>query len=325
MNEQNPIDALSTERDLPGDRHRQIREQVMTRIDQDLQPARRRVSRRWVLAGAALAVVAAVGAGVVTLAGGAKDPAPEVAAPPMSEVAHIFESAAAHAQAAVFTPPRPDQWLYIEDQSHNTGPISRAKGMRPEVNSRNWFKADGTQWASSENGEPIHVQAVSHDRVTWPKADYPSLVSLPTDPAVLLAKLKADQAASVVGTPIGIGDADAAAYRTIIGLMGNYLPPPDVTAALLRAAALIPGVTQEPVEVEGRQLIALGLLVAQDGVIDQLLLEPGSYAVVGARELYPADATIPFGDSTIEVKKGEVEALSLRLASGVVDNYGDTL
>lgn len=320
MSQHDPIDALTTERDLPGDRHRQIRELVMNQIDQDVRPARRGVPRRWVLAGAALAVVAAVGAGAVTLAGGGQDPAPG-AAPPMTEVATIFENAAVRAQAAAFTPPRPDQWIYIETLVSSTGPVARAKGMRPESRLRSWFKADGTHTAFADGDEPAGLDRMVYG--FWPKLDYPSVAGLPTDPVALLAKLKADAATATAGTPYANEDPDVVAFASVVTILGEQLPPPDVAAALFRSLALIPGAMQKPVEMDGRRLIVLSRDSAEFPTLNSIMLDAETFAFVGTREEYKRDEIIDF-DGGVPVKKGEIETITMRGASGIVDNYGDT-
>jgi hypothetical protein len=94
-------------------------------------------------------------------------------------------------------------------------------------------------------------------------------------------------------------------------------------AALWRAAALIPGVTQETIEVGGRQVIAVGRI--QDGwQFEQLLLDPDTHDFVGYRSVAVKDFTIQSPTGPVTTKKGEAQFEIIRLAAKIVDAAGKT-
>jgi hypothetical protein len=113
--------------------------------------------------------------------------------------------------------------------------------------------------------------------------------------------------------------------RIAMILDGNLLPP-DVTAALWRAAALVPGVSQadELVEIDGRTVIAVGRI--QDGWrFSQLLLDPDTHAYVGFRSVAVKDYTYPdTPNGPVTERAGTVQHATTRLAATVVDAPGQT-
>jgi hypothetical protein len=342
------------ERDLPGDRQRQLQEFMMSEIHQDLRAAeqapRRAPKRRFVLATSALAAVAVAAVAIGTGVGQGTDGSsalPGTAEPTatgLAPVAQTFELAADYAAARPFTPPRPDQWIYIQNRELAPSSLAKDKGQNPDVTTQTWIRADGKKMAgyNPENGK---LQ-------TWNQAsDYPTLSTLPTDPQALLSLLRAQLEATPADTrtPLTAPHADtrapyadtraphavtartpedwnAALFSRIFEILDANLLPPAVTAALWRAAALIPGVTQASgtIEVDGRQVIAVGRI--QEGwQFEQLLLDPNSHEFVGYRSLAVKNFTYTTGpNGPVTEKKGEVQFKTTRLAAKIVDAAGQT-
>jgi hypothetical protein len=98
-----------------------------------------------------------------------------------------------------------------------------------------------------------------------PFDDYKSLAALPTDPDRLL-RWAHEQ-----------GDV----YLQFTHMLRSNPLPPDLQAAIYRAIAQVPAVTVETIDVFGRP--ALALAQTTDGVREELLLDPETYAYVGER------------------------------------------
>jgi hypothetical protein len=115
-------------------------------------------------------------------------------------------------------------------------------------------------------------------------------------------------------------------FLRIAGILEQNLLPPDVTAALWRAAALVPGVTLSPttIDVDGRPVTAVGRV--QDGWrFEQLLLDPDTHEFVGYRSVAVQDYTFTGSpDGPITIKQGEVQYTITRVAAKVVDAAGQT-
>ncbi len=347
------------DRPLPSDRHRQLQEFVMTHIQQDPQvtgqASRRLPRRRLALATSALAAVAvavavvAVGTAGFGLGGGKSGSTdrPGTSASTQRSAAGLppgtrtFELAANYAAARPFTAPRPDQWIYVQSRELNPSSLAKDKGQTADVTTQFWKRADGTKMAGY-NPETGKFE-------TWDQDNgYPALTALPTDPQALLAALRAQldpgsprHGPAVSAVPgVSPGDrqpalgvpartpeqSNALLFNRIAMTLDENLLPPAVTAALWRAAALIPGATQAPgtVEVDGRQVTVVGRI--QEGwQFDQLLVDPDTYEFVGYRSVAVADHTYTGGpNGPVKVRKGEAQYTSTRLAAKIVDAAGQT-
>jgi hypothetical protein len=157
--------------------------------------------------------------------------------------------------------------------------------------------------------------------------------TLPTDPQALLSLLRSQlQTKSVdARTPHANvasteDERDALLFSKIAAILDANLLPPAVTAALWRAAALVPGVTQSSgtVEIDGRQVTAVGRI--QDGWrFEQLLLDPDTHEFVGYRSVAVKDFTYTTGpNGAVTEKKGDAQFSTTRLAAKIVDAAGHT-
>jgi hypothetical protein len=246
-------------------------------------------------------------------------------------VARTFELAASSAAARPFTAPRPDQWIYVQRRDLASNSLTKAKGQDPDVTTQLWMRADGRKTAG-------HISSDRNGAVeTWDQPnEYPALSGLPTDPRQLLSRLRAQLLASprlsgyaLAGpTPhirVDVNINDRLFYR-IAEILDGYLLPPAVTAALWRAAALVPGVTRSAgtIEVGGRRVIAVGRI--QEGwLFAQILVDPGTYESAGYRSVAAHGHTIDVGGHRmITITKGEVLDGTTRLAAAIVDKAGQT-
>jgi hypothetical protein len=335
------------DRDLPSDRQRRLQEFVMSQIRQDPRPAGRArrpaPKRRVVVATSALAVVAVAAVTISTggfglgrgTDGSSALPRPAGPTAPsatrLSPVARTFELAAVYAAARPFTPPRPDQWIYIQNRDLAPSSLAKDKGQDPDVIIQTWIRADGKKTAGVDNGKLYTLNQEN---------EYPALSRLPTDPRALLSLLRAQLTQPTTGGgpagkrrvpadgggPTNPEEINADLFLRISRILEANLLPPDVTAALMRAAALIPGVTLSPgtVKVGGRQVTAVGRI--QEGWrFEQLLLDPITHEFVGYRSVAVKDFTyFPDSPAPLPVKKGEVQYTTTRLAAKVVDAAGQT-
>jgi hypothetical protein len=269
------------------------------------------------------------------LASGASG-SPSTSSAAFGPAGEAIELAAAYAAARPFTQPRPDQWAYIElkivtpDPSHG--------GTTSQTLRKSWYRIDGTQRAIPNSSGQIEITTHPEDEGrVGPKPalnphDYPTLAGMPSDPQALLAFLRAGL------EPVADPNLDRSG--SLFGLIGYILRenvlPPDVTAALLRAAALIPGVTQLPgtVTVDGHPAIAVGLVV--EGLREDILLDPGTKEFLGSQSVGVAEPSHAVGEPShavdepgqviprSAVKKGDVQYVITRGNCGIVDAPGQT-
>ncbi|MCW3841910.1 CU044_5270 family protein [Micromonospora yasonensis] len=244
--------------------------------------------RRWRLPGWAWSGVATFGAAVlvavVIAVGGLGQGAPPVgqaARQPSyvagGSVAQTLELAAVHAETEPFTPPRPDQWFYVELKGDG-GKIAESKGQGASGTTRSWQRADGRQSAMMIDGKlEISMEApeASH---SIPPRDYPTLAGLPTEPQALLDWLQAQALPGIDDN----AQRDSVTYAVIDSMLRNNVLPSKVKATLLRVLALIPGVTQsaEPVDFDGRPALAVGM--QDDWQHLDILLDPATHEFLGS-------------------------------------------
>ncbi|RKR88908.1 hypothetical protein BDK92_3241 [Micromonospora pisi] len=307
----------------------------IARTDVAEVPVRKRVKARgwrlrgWTLrSGIATVAAAALAVGLVTVGGLGKGPDEPSGA--SGSAAVTFELAAAYAEAQPFTPPRPDQWTYVEIRVVNSDADVRSKGLKPEVTTQRWRRADGKQAAEIVDGA-LQIFDEPPGLTRFPPTDYPTLAGLPTNPHALLDWLRARMGPFNVDTE---EQRNTGLFNAISTILRDNLLPPAVTAALLRAAALIPGVDQAPrqVNIDGRTATAVGRL--QDGWRQEdLLLDPGSHEFIGYRSVAAKDIDLNTDETTpagpvhgepIHVKKGDVQVMLTRLAGRIVNAAGQT-
>jgi hypothetical protein len=231
--------------------------------------------------------------------------------------------AATAAEARTFTPPRTDQWTYIENRetSASRGPGGVATGgpLKTHI-SRQWRRADGKRSAWIEKGR-LQIQD-EPGRLT-PPSDYPTLAALPTDPAALLKWVYKEMGGLGGDNPEG---HYAMAYTLFTTVLRNSVLPPGVEAAVYRAMKQIPGVILVPraVDVAGRPALALGRL--QEGWLsEEVLLDRTTYAYLGERSIAIKKHTSKGLDGSWTVKKGTVQIFVARIKAGIVDKAGQRL
>jgi hypothetical protein len=132
-------------------------------------------------------------------------------------------------------------------------------------------------------------------------ATYRLLQSLPTDPHALLAMISKAERGH------GAGPAQEA-FITIGDLLRSTIAPPRVTAALYRAAALVPGVTvvRGATDAIGRH----GLAVAQStgGIRSELIFSKTTLRLIGER--------------TVAVRTGVTSDATAVIATGIANHLG---
>jgi hypothetical protein len=346
----NELHLLLPDRDLPGARHDQLREFLMHEIQSDRTAApavRRRPLRRLapvLAAGLAVAVaITVVGLSLGRSPGSGPTSSTREAASPDSgsrpeprvlvPVAQTFELAALSAESQPFMPPRPDQWIYIKQRNLHPSAVAKDKGMDPDRIEETWWKADGTQTYE-------FIPEIEKYLIVEEPNGYPDLLALPTDPEAVLSLFRdlttwvrlpgepqpgqGRDGAYVTYLPAPEdGDVDGAVFGRIARILASTLLPPDVTAALWRAASLIPAVVQaeEPVQIDGRTAIAIGRV--QGGwQFEQLLVDPETYEFVGYRSVAIKDHTYTSPGGEVTETAGTEQFALIRLAASIVDDFG---
>jgi hypothetical protein len=223
------------------------------------RPARRPAWRPAIV-GLVLAVTATA---VATGAVGIRSGGPDDRGGPRATTASEFLLSAANAVERNAAPdPRPDQWVYRKTKDvrrgmdRRTGRLTEPQTIRKEL----WVKADATRAAIAwDNGEWHFMSNLGGGNGEPAVEVAKRLRSLPRDPDALL-RLAYDENPSADGDP---DRRDWNAWTYLIGILGTdeTVVPADLTAAVYRAIARVPGVRLERgvADAAGRRGVALSM------------------------------------------------------------------
>jgi hypothetical protein len=207
-------------------------------------------------------------------------------------------------------------------------PASPGLDAGPRIIEEQWARADGSRSAFLDGGKLHFVNEERRPQDVWPPSDYARLAALPTDPGELLAlvyrrvgPLQAPRARPGLGAecrPEPRPRRDDFAFNTLLGMLGNGMPPPKVEAAIYRAMKKIPGVLITKYLGDGRAEIGLGRHV-NGWQFNEVLFDARTYRYVGQRstavknprEVMRACGTLAGGGLNMRV-----------VGSGVVDKAG---
>jgi hypothetical protein len=297
----------SVERDLPAGRHQFHKEQMMVQIREDLRttpvvPVRRNpFLRRAVLLPALACALAGAVVGGLALTGGEDANASLATGPALTTrigaadaqgadrlLDHISLAAADTSEPTV----RDDQFLYIASKVASTYPKTvddKTTVVSEKLHSRQvWESPDG------RNGWLIEPGNTSEDGITLAgpnplSSAYHRLAQLPTEPRALLRQIYRESDANRDPEV----PRDQAAFVAIGDLLTESYPPANLTAALYKAAAEIPGVVavDDAVDAVGRHGIAIARLDEQSGQRTEWIFDKKTYAFLGERnvQVEPSD------------------------------------
>ncbi|RVX44341.1 hypothetical protein EDD27_7071 [Nonomuraea polychroma] len=231
----------------------------------------------------------------------------------------LAANAAALAAAHPDPVPEPDQWAYIKTKE------ARGKGTRTH---EMWRRANEKQFAFIEDGK-LKVLDGSEFEVT-----YPYLLSLPTEPAALLARVYEEMDAEHVKRqaqrrrgqatvpPLTAEQRHTYAFQHIVQGMRDAVLPRALRSAMYGALADIPGVRYEARATDLAKRPGVTLYRIHEGYLrDEIFIDPDTYAYLGYRMIAVRDHENPRVYEFI--KKGQMFGWGSLIASGVVDRPGE--
>lgn len=336
---------------LTADRHRFLREHLMSEIAVETSAPRSRRRKVWwiapPLAIAAVAAVTVVGPGRHDDGHGPAAPAASASAAPTVSATPVPEptdAAGLLGRAAKAVASRPDPGAGNAQFTYQRQITDGARESKRERTT--WMPVDGR--SSGLIVDPTMFGADGNGRVTWPallgtatgaptKADlhrptYEFVASLPTDPQQLLELLlAADRSKEVVGVPVTKELRYQLAFGNVQMIFQNVSAPPAVAGALMEAAAKIPGtaVVADEVDAAGRHGVAL---VGTNGTLRvSLVFDTGTGAFLGVRQVLLTDlppggpdGLPPVGSPPPGAGNGKgYDFATAVLQTGIVDRPGD--
>jgi hypothetical protein len=308
------LPAVPVERGLPPGRHSHHKDVLMQIVDRDRDgrtetsegPARPRRLSRPVLLAASVAVAVAATLTVSTADGQqGTDGHSGTAAPSASGrggeaggAVVTLDRIAAVALHADVEPVKDSQFVYVrtrasENEADWGQPVKPGALHDREV----WFSQKQGPLVkyglTRENGAdfPIRIlvpEGSDGEPAGIDRPTYAWLASLPTDPGALLKKLYAE-------TPVsGEEDKDQAVFSRIGELIQEQIMPSATAAAIYRAAARIPGVTEvdDAVDAAGRHGIAIAREDTRLGLRTEWIFDAGTLGYLGERSVLSRDSAM---------------------------------
>ncbi|MFI8199504.1 CU044_5270 family protein [Streptomyces sp. NPDC085942] len=272
-----------------------------------------RPGKRWSLA------LGTTVASVAVLSLGSGSPAAPGKVPPASAASvQLLERAALVAAAAPQTKVRAGQYTYIKTVGHTSVLSEKKTGemelLRQVEDMEQWTSVDGSaQTLQRKNGVDALLPGTS-GQGTLNSPTYKLLDGLPTDPQALLNLIIDDAEENHGAGSDSTTGPHQEAFVTIGDLLRNGGTPPDLTSALYRAAALIPGVDIVPdaVDAVGRHGVAVARTL--DGERSEWIFDENTMRLLGERTVLVEDNA--WG------KAGTVVTSVSITDSGIVDEAG---
>jgi RNA polymerase sigma-70 factor (ECF subfamily) len=279
------------------------------------RPRERRVRRRSPgrLALAGCVVAAAAAAAAVIVPGGDDS---RLGAP-AARAAQTLRHAAAAQTSGLTRPLRPGEYWYVRTRQEQVDRATPEQGgfrfSDPTIR-EDWYATDGYRGVRTHSAGPLEFPT-PRDRARWeaagrpevslgrdgqafgdrprpgsPRAErpfnladedlsYADLQALPRDPGDLYERLRA------AARDCGCGPSvEAETFNIVADLLRDAPITNDLRAALLRAAALVPGIefVERERDVSGRA--GVGVVLAGPGTRHALVFDPGSYTLLGENE-----------------------------------------
>ncbi|QNE74084.1 hypothetical protein F0344_05220 [Streptomyces finlayi] len=194
--------------------------------------------------------------------------------------------------------PKPDQFVYIKSQvswlaesqdadgkseTYVQKPHSRQVWMSPDGR-RGWLIEPGSGTTSREGLTLDDNREAPAARPTLGAPSYDYLKTLTTDPDELLKKIYRETKGQGNGP-------DQQAFTTIGDLVREQVMPAELTSALYRAAAKIPGVmvVEKTTDAVGRQGIAIARTDENSGDRSEWIFDPKTFSYLGERTVQMRD------------------------------------
>ncbi|MFE3129594.1 CU044_5270 family protein [Streptomyces hydrogenans] len=318
------------EQDLPAPSYPELqpermqirRQHLLSEVDRQNRARSRRsaprLRRRMVLV---LGTAVAAGAAVIVLGVGSGAPSGPGPVPPASAASvQLLERAALAANAMPQKEARAGQYVYVKTVGH-TSVLSENKDgqmdlLRENEGMEQWTSVDGSQSTLQRKEGKDSILPGSGEEGNLNSPTYSLLATLPTDPEALLKMIRDDAEKNHGAGSDSTTGPDQEAFVAIGDLLRSGAASPELTGALYRAAALIPGVDVAPdaVDAAGRRGVAVARVHA--GERKEWIFDKSTARLLGERTVLLEDNA--WG------KAGTVVSSVALVASGIVDDAGHT-
>ncbi|MGN9818708.1 CU044_5270 family protein [Streptomyces sp. SD11] len=282
-----------------------------------LRPAPR-LRGRW---GLVSGTVAAAGATVVVLGVGlGSTEAPRDVPPASAASVRLLERAALAAATTPRTKVRAGQYSYVRTVGHTSVLSETGSGemelLREDESMEQWTSVDGSERSLQRKDGKDDLLPGTPGRGNLNSPTYDFLAALPTDPGTLLKRIRDDAEKNHGAGSGSTTGPDQEAFVTIGDLLRNGVTSSETSAALYRAAALIPGVDAVPDAVDAAGRHGVAVTRTHDGERTEWIFDKSTARLLGERTVLEEDNA--WG------KAGTVVTSVALVSSGIVDKAGQT-
>ncbi|MEU4549077.1 hypothetical protein [Nonomuraea dietziae] len=258
---------------------------------------------------------------------------------PVANAQDLADNVAARAAAEPGVAPAPEQWVYVKTVEKGSSQRSRTHEM--------WRRADEKRFAYMDNGKLKVVEGSEFE------VAYPYLLSLPAEPAQLLARVyeeidaedvrrrasllrrfedmaerrgrspeEARREAEAETPSLTAEQRNTYAFQHITQGMRDAALPPGLRAAMYGAMAKIPGVRYKTGSSDLAKRPGVTLYRVHEGYLrDEIFIDPKTYEYLGYRSTVVEDREDR--RTYFSVKKGQLLGWGSLLKATVVDKPGD--
>ncbi|MFD8013610.1 CU044_5270 family protein [Streptomyces sp. NPDC058955] len=308
--------------ELPTGRMEARRRHLLSEIDRQDRARSRRPAPRlrgWMVLMLGTAVAAGAAA-VVVLGISSGTPGGVQVSPATAASVQLLERAALAANTMPQKEARAGQYVYVKTVGHTSALSENQNGqmdlLRESENLERWTSVDGSENTLQRKEGRDTLLPGSEGGGNLNSPTYRLLATLPTDSQALLRMIRDDAEKNHGAGSDSTTGPDQQTFVAIGDLLRSGATSPELTAALYRAAALIPGVEVAPdaVDAAGRRGVAVARTHA--GERKEWILDENTSRLLGERTVLLADSA--WG------KAGTVVSSVAIVASGIVDDAGQT-
>ncbi|MEV5566041.1 MULTISPECIES: CU044_5270 family protein [Streptomyces] len=294
------------------------RENLLMEIDRQSAeaPERPRMRRRVTITVLSAAVACAAITAVV-LPNLGTSPAPK-AAPASTASVQLLEQAALTVTTNPPTSPQNTQFMYVKVTGHTTALSENQDGeterSRQSEKYEQWTSVDGSSRTVQRQDGASETLLDAPGQGSFGLPTYRFLEKLPTDPTELLKVIYREAELNHGEGSDSTTGPDQEAFVMIGDLLRASVAPPEVSAALYRAAAHIPGVIAVPTAVDAAGRRGVAVARVHDGERSEWIFDKENTRFLGERTVLLEDNA--WG------KAGTAVTSTAVTASGITDKPG---
>ncbi|WP_221354733.1 CU044_5270 family protein [Streptomyces beigongshangae] len=296
------------------------REHFLSEVDRQVRSRSPRpaLRGRW---GLVLGTAVAAGATVVVLGiGSGPTDAPRDVPPASAASVQLLERAALAAATTPQTKVHAGQYSYVKTVGH-TSVLSETRAgemelLREEEDMEQWTSVDGSERSlqRKDGNDTLLPGTPGGGNLNSPTYNF--LAALPADSETLLKRIRDDAEKNHGAGSGSTTGPDQQAFVTIGDLLRNGVVPPETSAALYRAAALIPGVGVVPDAVDAAGRHGVAVTRTHDGERIEWIFDKSTARLLGERTVLVEDNA--WG------KAGTAITSTALVDSGIVEEAGQT-